>query len=296
VSRPELLKLRGGYEGNPIIGQGISAALKNGQALNSILSRHLSRSKVATIPDFLSYAVVQLDGERWKRYRANGSQTAMMAVMPTAKLVVVNDDSLSYQALSDQLDIRILTLHSFVHEAMHSIAPRNRAIKYLQKENGVLHETQGVRHTITDVSDAILAKAEGRARTASIFLVFLDEAINDELAEEVVRELCSESGLHPKAALDSFYEKWRERGTFHGESRRLLSCITRSMAERTGLSSETILRSFQRAELEGRNLFVGESDIPSMDEVMGYGFTVDLSRISDKLSIDAFVSKYKLEP
>src|SRR3990167_665980 len=202
-------------------------------------------------------------------------------------------DFLSYSIF--QLDIRVLALHCLIHEVSHSIAVRRRALKAVPGEGYVLHETQGVRHSIAPVSEVIESVAEGRSRESKDFLVFFDETLNDELAEEIVRELCSTTGLFSSAVLDTFYTNWRSQGDHFGESQRLLDGITRSMAEKTGIEAKTIRNSLRRAITEGRNLFVGDSDMPAMDEVMGQDFTSDLSKIHDPVSIGAFVKKYRLE-
>ncbi|OGG55982.1 hypothetical protein A3D71_03800 [Candidatus Kaiserbacteria bacterium RIFCSPHIGHO2_02_FULL_55_20] len=295
VLRDKLQTLRGNYGGNPIIGNVISNVQKSKELLHAILSKHLHRSMTSKDPDFLSYSIFQFDNRAWSQHGKGANKNALMEIIPDAKTVLVNDEGLRNEAFINKLDIRVLALHCLIHEVSHSIAVRRRALKAVPGEGYVLHETQGVRHSIAPVSEVIESVAEGRSRESKDFLVFFDETLNDELAEEIVRELCSTTGLFSSAVLDTFYTNWRSQGDHFGESQRLLDGITRSMAEKTGIEAKTIRNSLRRAITEGRNLFVGDSDMPAMDEVMGQDFTSDLSKIHDPVSIGAFIKKYRLE-
>ena len=202
--RNELQDLQGDYSGDPAIRNVISKVQNMKDVLYPVLGRHMEKSRVASKPDFFSYSLMQLDKRAWDEHGKGRNSHALMEIIPNVKVVLINDRGLIEESFKGRLDLRIMTLHSLIHEAVHSIAPNAKIIK--KTPSGFfLHEKQGIRHSVIPVLEAGQGKTEPDMRKPVYVLDFLDEALVDELAEEVVRELSSTAGLFSPAELDKFY-------------------------------------------------------------------------------------------
>ena len=301
--RRKVLEIRGDYAGDPAIREAMEVAHGNGESpfgmLQSIFNRHQEKSRTEERLDISDYLVVQFDNSRWKEAEARSS--GMMQIQLASRTVVINDDATKEESVSHGFDLGILSLHCLLHEFGHAASHSSGEI--IEAESGAwVHNKAGVSHTLVPARRVIRNEQGERVdqpdsgRKTVVFLEFLNEAINDEFAEEITCEFALASGYTSKSKLDDFYKTWRAPRTFHAQSSRLLRAIVRRICEETGADEGVARNALKRAAIQGLNLLApGMDQNAVLDEVVKPGFTGKLRAIETSKQLRDFIAQYGLE-
>lgn len=267
------------------------------ETLQQICDRHLGRSGVSEIRRISDILFLQLASDDYATLPIE-FESAMASI--SAGAICINDEKFSGELLRSAFP-RLYTLHSLVHEIGHLLGDE-RAWRYISDPRKIRTRSGVSQHVKEPVNP--LSNEFERFRS-SRFFYFLNEAINDDWTEHVVREYALATGFATLREIDAFYTEHRRlryrsgRERYYAETNRLIDILTQKIAQDAGIDDPKKVRfALWRAGLEGLDFFAGaeeDGETPILDDVVKPGFTDALSNVMSGPGLDRVLKKYKLE-
>jgi hypothetical protein len=269
------------------------------EALQQICDRHLARSGVSEIRRISDLLFLQLSNEDYATLPLEWISESEMASV-SAGMICVNDGNVM-KGLQHTNFPRLYLLHNLVHEIGHSLGDK-RSERYVSDPRKT-RTRDGVSQVVKEPVSPLGSEFE--VFRTSHFFYFLNEAINDDWTEHVVREYALATGFATSGEINTFYAEYRSlryrsgRERYYAATNRFIDVLVQKVAQEAGIDDPKKVRSaLWRAGLEGLDFFTGadeESEFSMLDEAIKPGFTDALSKMTGSQSLDKILRKYKLE-
>ena len=298
-------RIRGDYKGTEEM-QGLIrevTAPESLQLLQNIFDRHLRKAGLKGAPSLQEVGIAPLDTARWKQFAGHDEKSTMVIDPNLDFTILINEEEITHRKeFINDWSRKIYFTHAIIHELSHYVAQHARYAESSPAGDTFVTRS-GVRQThqegtLVTVRDGQQTLYLARNKKPVFLFTFLNEAITENLATEVLYEYAESSGLLSRQYVDDFYEARRHpREMMKGQIQRLIHLIAEHVAKDTGVGEDTVVEALRVAALTRFDLTgTDDSTPPVLDESMGEDFTKKLAIITTYARFRALIREYKMEP
>lgn len=302
--RSRILELSKHFDGDPAI-KGLIDEIKGPdgdfELLQGVFDTYLEKSGVTERRLLRNLLVVELNSEQWARECPQNLGADMIASVFDGYMLINSTRLRSDLERYGKDFSRVNMLHVFIHEIGHLISESHHA-QYKNRSDGVTElRVSGVSQTLTRTADTSLSPEKKPATFEFVRAFdFLNEALNDDLAEEVTREYASATGFADTKQLEKYYTHVISSELKYAATRNFLAVLSNKIGEELGVDASVVKGAFRRAYLEGYNFLrdIDTDEGTPLDVLLGKDFTRDLAEIdsNSSSSVKLFLAKYKIDP